>query len=86
MIDTRISRCSKADMRDWISAAFQQVHILRLYRDAVSLDATYIKAHPDGAGAIKKANKRVESPTANGAANGIWLVQMRERSYRFFIT
>ena len=58
-IDTRISRRSKAGVRDRIVAALQQAHILRLRSEAVSLDATVSKVHPDGTGALKKmANNR----------------------------
>ena len=79
-IYTRISRWSKAGVLDRIVAARQQAHILRLRSEAVSLDATDIKVHPDGAGALKKmANNRLESPEADGPPNCIWLPRMRER-------
>ena len=71
-------------MLDPIVAALQQVHILRLRVEAVSLDATDVKVHPDGAGALKKmANNRLESPEADQPPHCIWLARMRERSWHF---
>ena len=83
-IDTRISRRSKAGVRDRIVAAFHQAHILRLRSEAVSLDATDSKVHPDGGRALKKmANNRLESVEADGPSNCIRLARMRERSWHF---
>ena len=52
--DTRLSRCSKAGVRDRIVATRQQAQILRLRIAAVRRDATHRKVHPDGTEALKK--------------------------------
>ena len=79
-IYTRINRWSKAGVLDRIFAELQQAHILRLRIEAVSLDATHIKAHPESTGALKKmANNRLDSPAADGPPNCIWLPRLRER-------
>ena len=69
---TRISRWSKAGVLDRIVAELQEAHILRLRIEAVSLDSTDIKVHPDGGRALKKmANNRLESPEVDGLPNCI---------------
>ena len=58
----------------------QHEQIVRIRIEAVSLDSTTVKVHPDGTGALKKTDRK---PSASRAADGpprfIWLPQMRER-------
>ena len=79
-----VSRWSKAGVLDRIFAELQQAHILRLRIEAVSLDSTDIKVHPDGGGELKKmANNRLESAEADRPPHCIRLSRMRERLWRF---
>jgi transposase len=74
---TRMNRWAKADVLDRVFTRLQQAQILQIRIEAVSLDSTSIKVHPDGTGALKKT---VPSPSANPAAAGppnfIWLPRM----------
>ena len=48
--------------------------------EAVSLDSTSVKVHPDGTGALKKtAHKPSASPAADGTPRFIWLPRMLVR-------
>ena len=80
-IATRISRGSKAGVRDRIVAKPRQAQIPRLRIAAVSRDLTDSKVHPDGTGAQKMANNRLDSPTADEPANSIGLPRRREQSW-----
>jgi transposase len=77
---TRMSRWSKAGVLDRIFERLQQAQLIRIKIEAVSLDSTSIKVHPDGTGALKKTAR---SPSGNLGADGtlkfIWLPRMRER-------
>jgi hypothetical protein len=53
---------------------------VRIRIEAVSLDSTSIKVHPDGTGALKKtAHSPSASPAADGIPRFIWLPRMLER-------
>jgi len=79
-IYTRMNRWSKAGVLDRVFEQLQQSQVVRIKIEAVSLDSTSIKVHPDGTGALKKAAR---SPSASRAAAGpprfIWLPRMLER-------
>ena len=53
-IYTRMNRWSKAGVLNRIFARLQQEQIIQLRIEAVSLDSTTVKVHPDGTGALKK--------------------------------
>jgi len=76
----RVSRWSKSGVLAEVFAVLQSRQLLRVKVDAVSLDSTSIKVHPDGTGALKKTASR---PSARAAAGGtpsfIWLPQMSAR-------
>jgi len=76
----RMSRWSKAGVLDRVFEKLQVEQIVRIKLEAVSLDSTSIKVHPDGTGALKKMD---HSPSARAAADGtprfIWLPRMLER-------
>jgi transposase len=53
-IYTRMNRWSKSGVLDRAFEQLQQAQIVRIKIEAVSLDSTMIKVHPDGTGALKK--------------------------------
>ena len=65
---------------DRMFEALQREQIVRIKVEAVSLDSTSIKVHPDGTGALKKTvHKPSASPVADGTPRFIWLPRMLER-------
>ena len=76
-IYTRMNRWSKAGVLDRVFARLQAEQIIALKLEAVSLDSTTVKVHPDGTGALKKTAR---NPSANRAEAGpprfIWLPRM----------
>ena len=79
-IYTRMNRWSKNGVLDQVFEQLQRQQIVRIRIEAVSLDSTTVKVHPDGTGALKKTDRK---PSASRAGDGpprfIWLPQMRER-------
>src|SRR5271165_5917132 len=79
-IYTRMNRWSKSGILDQVFEQLQREQIVRIRIEAVSLDSTIVKVHPDGTGALKKTDRK---PSANHAADGLprflWLPQMLER-------
>ena len=53
-IYTRMNRWSKSGVLDSVFEKLQREQIVRIRIEAVSLDSTIIKVHPDGTGALKK--------------------------------
>ena len=79
-IYTRMNRWSKSGVLDRVFAQLQQTQIIRVKIEAVALDSTIVKVHPDGTGALKKtARKPLASPAADGRPRFIWLPRMLER-------
>ena len=76
-IYTRMNRWSKNGVLDRVFMRLQQEQMIRIKVEAVSLDSTIIKVHPDGTGALKKTAR---NPLANreeaGAQSFIWLPRM----------
>ena len=76
-IYTRMNRWSKAGVLDRVFTRLQQEQIIAIKLEAVSLDSTIVKVHPDGTGALKKT---VPNPSANPGEDGpqrfIWLPRM----------
>jgi transposase len=73
-IYTRMNRWAKAGVLDRVFAQMQRQQLIRIKIEAVSLDSTIIKVHPDGTGALKKTDlKPSENPGAAGAPKFIWL-------------
>ena len=73
-IYTRMSRWAKNGVLNRIFEALQRENIIQIRVEAVSLDSTMVKVHPDGTGALKKTARR---PLANKEEDGppkfIWL-------------
>ena len=62
---------------DRIFARLQQEQILAIRFEVVSLDSTTVKVHPDGTGALKKADRRrLAAPAAAAPPRFIWLPRM----------
>ena len=79
-IYTRMNRWSKNGVLDHVFEQLQREQILRIQIEAVNLDSTPVKVHPDGMGALKKTAPRPsENPAAAGPPRFIWLPRMLER-------
>jgi transposase len=79
-IYTRMNRWSKAGVLDRVFEELQRHQIVRIKIEAVSLDSTIIRVHPDGTGALKKtAHNPSVNPEAVGPPRFIWLPRMIER-------
>lgn len=79
-IYTRMSRWAKAGVLDRVFERLQHAQIVRIRIEAVSMDSTIVKVHPDGTGALKKtALNRSENPGEDGPPRFIWLPRMLER-------
>ena len=62
-------RCARQDFE-----RLQRERLLSIKIEAVSLDSTTVKIHPDGMGALKKQVRNPsESPEADGQPKFIWL-------------
>ena len=53
-IYTRMNRWSKSGVLDRVFEQLQRAQVVRIKIEAVSLDSTIVKVHPDGTGASKK--------------------------------
>jgi transposase len=79
-IYTRMNRWSKNGVLDQVFEQLQREQIIRIRIEAVHLDSTTIKVHPDGTGALKKTDRRPsENPAGDGPPRFIWLPRMLER-------
>jgi transposase len=76
-IYTRMNRWAKAGVLDRLFEELQHQQLVRIRIEAVSLDSTIVKVHPDGTGALKKT---ALNPSANREPDGppkfIWLPRM----------
>ena len=79
-IYTRMNRWSKSGVLEVMFEQLQRQQLVRIRVEAVKLDSTTVKVHPDGMGALKKTDPK---PSANPAVDGpprfIWLPRMLER-------
>jgi transposase len=66
-IYTRMNRWAKSGVLDRVFEQLQQSQSVRLRLEAVALDSTLVKVHPDGMGALKKTAPK---PSASLAAAG----------------
>ncbi len=65
-IYTRMRRWTKAGVLDKMFEQLQREQVVRIRIEAVSLDSTSIKVHPDGTGALTKTDPR---PSENPAGD-----------------
>ncbi len=76
-IYTRMNRWTKAGVLDRMFEELQKAQVVRIKIEAVSLDSTSIKVHPDGTGALKGTDRKPSaSPAADGTPRFIWLPRM----------
>jgi transposase len=76
-IYTRMNRWSKAGVLDRVFERLQREQIIRIRIEAVSLDSTIVKVHPDGTGALKKTGRKPsDDPRGAGPPRSIWLPRM----------
>jgi transposase len=79
-IYTRMNRWAKSGVLQKVFEQLQQQQIIRIKIEAVSLDSTCIKVHPDGTGALKKTARNLSvNPEVAGPLKFIWLPQMPEQ-------
>jgi transposase len=79
-IYTRMNRWAKAGVLNRIFTVLQQEHIIRVKLEVMALDSTQVKVHPDGTGALKKADRKPSAKReADGTPRFIWLPQMLVR-------
>ena len=69
-IYTRMNRWTKAGVLDRMFEELQRAQVVRIRIEAVSLDSTSIKVHPDGTGALKK-RPRGQRDTTTRAPPGL---------------
>ena len=76
----RMNRWAKSGVLERVFEFLQRERILKIRIEAVSLDSTTVKVHPDGAGALKKTDPSASgSPEADGPPRFIWLPRMTGR-------
>ena len=79
-IYTRMNRWSKNGVLEVVFEQLQRQQLVRVRIEAVSLDLTTVKVHPDGTGALKKTAPRPSAnPVADGPPRFIWLPRMLAR-------
>ena len=66
-IYTRMSRWSKSGVLDKVFEKLQREQLVRIKIEALSLDSTSVKVHPDGHGALKTTDR---SPLASRVVDG----------------
>jgi hypothetical protein len=75
-----MNRWSMSGVLDNVFELLQHKHLVRIKIEAVKIDSTVVKVHPDGTGALNKTDHR---PSADRAADGpprfIWLPRMLAR-------
>lgn len=69
-IYTRMNRWSRSGVLDRVFTELQREQIVRVRIEAVSLDSTVVKVHPDGTGALKKR------PPINWKSRGGWTTKI----------
>ena len=79
-IYTRMNRWSKNGVLDRVFEQLQRQRLVRIKLEAVSLDSTSVKVHPDGTGALRKTVRNASaSPEGDGTPRFIWLPRMLAR-------
>lgn len=73
----RMNRWAKNGTLAKVFEALQRHQIIAIKIEAVSLDSTIVKVHPDGTGALKKqAPSPLENPEEAGQQRFIWLPRL----------
>ena len=83
----RMNRWSKNGVLDRVFEQLQREQIVRIKVEAVSMDSTTVKVHPDGTGALKKTDP---SPSASlegaGPPRFIWLPRNARTAMTFSLS
>ena len=73
----RVNRWAKSGVLGRVFEFLQRERILKIRIEAVSLDSTTVKVHPDGAGALEKTVPSASgNPRVDGPPRFIWLPRM----------
>ena len=76
-IYVRLNRWAKKGILNRIFDALQRERLINVKIEVASLDSTIIKVHPNGTGALKKADLKLSgNPEADGQPKFIWLPRM----------
>ena len=76
-ICVRLNRWAKKGILNRIFDALQRERLINVKIEVASLDSTIIKVHPNGTGALKKADLKLSgNPEADGQPKFIWLPRM----------
>lgn len=79
---TRMNRWSKNGVLRRLFEALQQENVIRIKMEAVCLDSTSIKVHPNGTGALKKvASKESAGHEGDSLQNFIWSPHLTVRRF-----
>ena len=79
-IYTRMNRWAKSGVLDRVFEELQRKHVIMVRIEAVSLDSTSVKVHPDGTGALKKRGLNPSgNPEEDGPPKFIWLPRIAGR-------
>lgn len=70
-IYVRMNRWAKCGVLDKVFEQLQREQLVRIKIEAISLDSTSVKVHPDGTGALKK-----NGPQAIGKSRGGWTTKI----------
>lgn len=80
---TRMNRWSKNGVLQRLFEGLQQEDIIGIRMEAICLDSTSIKVHPNGTGALKKAaNKESGVPAGDSPQKFIWSPHLTARLFR----
>ena len=79
---TRMNRWSKNGVMQRLFEALQQENVIRIKMEAVCLDSTSIKVHPNGTGALKKAeSKELVDHEEDSQPSFIWSPHLTMRRF-----
>lgn len=79
-IYTRMNRWAKLGVLDRVFEELQRNKLITIRIEAVSLDSTSVKVHPDGTGALKKRGLNPSgNPEEDGPPKFIWLPRIAGR-------
>ena len=83
-IYVRMNRWSKNGVLQRVFEALQVENIIRIKVEAVCLDSTTVKVHPNGTGALKKVGDRPsDDQEADSPRRFIWLPHLTDRLSAF---
>jgi transposase len=79
-IYVRMNRWSKNGVLQRLFEALQKENIIKITMNVVCLDSTTVKVHPDGSGALKKAERKAsEDREGDSRRKFIWSPRLTDR-------